>query len=347
MVLADLGADVVRIDRPGDEAGPAPLDAVFRRGQRALRADLKDDADCQAVRELVARADVVLEGFRPGVVERLGLGPADFAESNPGLVYGRMTGWGQDGPLAQEPGHDIDYIALAGLLGSIGDPGLPPRPPLNVVGDFAGGGMLLVIGVLAALLERAGSGRGQVVDAAMVDGVGTLMAPVLSLWSRGDWVDERGSNFMDGGAPFYRTYETSDGRYVAVGAVEAPFFVALLKGLGIDDVDPATQWDRERWPEVSERIASVLRARPRDEWVDELADVPACVTPVLTVGEVTSHPHSVARKAHVVIDGMLQPAPAPRFGRSTTRPVGPWARPGQHTAEILAELAHARETQAD
>jgi alpha-methylacyl-CoA racemase len=339
MVLADLGADVVRIDRRGDEVGPPPLDAVFRRGQRSLFADLKDPADRAAVRALVDRSDVLLEGFRPGVAERLGLGPDDVAGSNPGLVYGRVTGWGQEGPLAQEPGHDIDYIALAGLLGSIGRPGEPPPPPLNVAGDFGGGGLLLVVGVLSALLERVTSGRGQVVDAAMVDGVGLLMAPVLSLWSRGDWIDQRGANFMDGGAPFYRSYETSDGGHVAVGAVEAPFYRALLEGLGLDDVDPAAQWDRERWPEVAERMAAAFRARPRDAWAEALAGAPTCVAPVLTVAEVAAHPHHAARRAHVVVDGLLQPAPAPRFGRSDTRAVGPWARPGQHTDEILAELA--------
>jgi alpha-methylacyl-CoA racemase len=339
MVLADLGAAVVRVDRADDSMGDPPLDAVFRRGQRSIVADLKDDDDRTLVRALVQRADVLLEGFRPGVAERLGFGPEAFADSNPGLVYGRMTGWGQDGPLAQEPGHDINYIAIAGLLGSIGDAGHPPRPPLNVVGDFAGGGLLLVIGVLSALVERQRSGRGQVVDAAMVDGVGTLMAPVLSLWSRGDWVDARDANFMDGAAPFYRTYETSDGRYVAVGAVEPEFYVALLRGLGIDDLDPATQWDRSRWLEMSDRMASVFRARTRDEWAQAFAGAGACVSPVLTVSEVAAHPHSVARGAHAVVDGLLQPVPAPRFSRNATRPIGPWARPGQHTEELRAEVA--------
>ena len=271
----------------------------------------------QLVRRLSASADVFIEGFRPGVAERFGLGPDDLATVNPGLVYGRMTGWGQDGPLAQRSGHDLTYLSVAGVLGHVGRAGQAPTPPLNLVADFGGGAMLLVTGVLAALVERNRSGRGQTVDAAMVDGAALLMAPLYGAWASGFWSAERGSNLLDSGAPFYDCYECADGGYVAVGAIEAPFYAALLDGLGLaDDPTLPDQHDQQRWPELRSRIGAVIATRDRDEWAEHFSDTDACVAPVLTMGEAPQHPHAVARSAFVEIGGVSHPAPAPRFGRT-------------------------------
>lgn len=335
MMLADLGADVVRVDRPGGKSTmgmTTPLD----RGRRSVAVNLRDLRGKDVVLRLVDSADVLLEPFRPGVAERLGIGPDVVLARNPALIYGRMTGWGQQGPLTQEAGHDINYIALAGALGAIGRRGEAPVPPLNIVGDFGGGGMLLAYGVLAALVERASSGEGQVVDAAMVDGTALLMGMIYGMRSAGAWSDERGSNVLDGGAPFYDTYRTSDGGFVAVGAIEPQFFAALVTGLGIDAAQLPRQHDRKRWPEMRSRFADAFAQRTRDEWVAALAGTDACVTPVLSMSEAVKHPHNAARGTFVDVAGEPQPAPAPRFSRTPAKSPEPAPEVGAHTDEVLA-----------
>lgn len=335
MMLADLGADVVRVDRPGGKSTmgmTTPLD----RGRRSVAVNLRDLRGKDVVLRLVDSADVLLEPFRPGVAERLGIGPDVVLARNPALIYGRMTGWGQQGPLTQEAGHDINYIALAGALGAIGRRGEAPVPPLNIVGDFGGGGMLLAYGVLAALVERASSGEGQVVDAAMVDGTALLMGMIYGMRSAGAWSDERGSNVLDGGAPFYDTYRTSDGGFVAVGAIEPQFFAALVTGLGIDAAQLPRQHDRKRWPEMRSRFADAFVQRTRDEWVAALAGTDACVTPVLSMSEAVKHPHNAARGTFVDVAGEPQPAPAPRFSRTPAKSPDPAPEVGAHTDEVLA-----------
>ncbi|OLF16025.1 CaiB/BaiF CoA transferase family protein [Actinophytocola xanthii] len=343
-VLADLGADVVRVDRPrpGADVLTFPHDPLSR-ARRWIGVDTKQPAGREVVLRLVDRADVLLEGFRPGVTERLGLGPEDCLARNPGLVYGRVTGWGQDGPLAQAAGHDINYIGLAGALEPIGREGERPVPPLNLLGDFGGGGMLLALGVLAALVERASSGRGQVVDASMVDGAALLTAGMHGLRNIGLWSRGRGRNMLDGGAPFYDTYETADGRYVAVGAIEERFWQALVKVLELDPEELAGRLDPEQWGAVRERLAAVLRTRTRDEWAALAEGTDACLTPVLTPEEAAEHPHNVARGTFVTLDGHRQPAPAPRFSRTPPAdPVAPHA-PRADTPDVLAELGYQPE----
>lgn len=319
MVLADLGAEVVRIDRPGglqlgDPSAPDPT----LRGRRRIEADLKSSDGRETVLRLVDHADVLLEGYRPGVTERLGVGPADCHARNPRLVYGRMTGWGQDGPLAQRAGHDINYISLTGVLHAVGRAGERPVPPLNYVGDFGGGSMLLLVGVLGALWEAQRSGQGQVVDAAMVDGASLLSQMFWGFLGQKMWVDEREANTLDGAAPFYDTYTCSDGRHIAVGAIEPQFYAALLAGLGLAADDLPEQFDRGRWPQTKARFASVVATRTRDEWAAVFEGTDACVTPVLAFGEVAAHPHLAARQTIVEVGGMAQAAPAPRFSRTTT-----------------------------
>jgi alpha-methylacyl-CoA racemase len=317
-MLADLGADVLRIDRPGEGRPPGadppdPPDPLTR-GRRHRTLDLKDPAAAAAVLDLVADADVLVEGFRPGVMERLGLGPGPCLARNPRLVYGRMTGWGQSGPLAGRAGHDINYLALSGALEPLGPPDGPPLPPLNYVADFGGGGMLLAVGVLAALLDRDRSG-GRVVDAAMTEGAALITGILHGLEAKGLWERERGRNLFDGSAPFYGTYTCSDGRFVAVGAVEPQFYAQLLHGLGLaDTVDRAGQYDRDDWPRVRELIARVFATRPRDAWEELFAGTDACVTPVLTPWEAHRHPHNAARGTFIEVQGRMQPGPAPRFG---------------------------------
>lgn len=343
MVLADLGADVVRIDRPTPPRSAPPAgvevltDGILGRGRRSVTLDLKHPDGRAAALDLVADADVLVEGFRPGVMERLGLGPEECHARAPGLVYGRLTGWGQDGPLAQQAGHDINYIALAGALAPLGRRDERPAPPLNLLGDFAGGGLLLAFGITAAVVERGRSGQGQVVDAAMVDGASYLMTMMYELLGRGRWDERREANANDGGSPFYDTYETADGRYVAVGAMEPHFWARLLDSLGLGDVDPSAQWDPAAWPELTERLAAVFRTRTRDEWVRLLADTDACVTPILTMSEAPEHPHHVARGDFVTVDDTTVPAPAPRFSRTPATAGRPAARSGEHTEEVLAE----------
>ena len=315
MLLADLGADVVRVDRaegaPAVSGPPGPLD----RGRRSIAVDLKSAAGVAAVQRLAESADVFVEGFRPGVAERLGIGPDALLSLNPRLVYARMTGWGQEGPLSAQPGHDINYIALAGALEPLGRAGERPHAPLNLLGDFAGGGAFMALGILAALVERQSSGRGQVVDAAMVDGASTLMAFVHGMHAAGRWEGERGTNLLDGAAPFYDTYETSDGGYMAVGAIEPQFHSALLRGLGLPE-ESGNHLDPVGWAEQGDRFRRAFLTRTRAEWTEIFADLGACVTPVLSPWEAHGHPHHRARGSFIEVDGIVQPAPAPRFDRS-------------------------------
>jgi alpha-methylacyl-CoA racemase len=341
-VLADLGADVVRVDRvkPGFDVPTFPRDPLSR-SRRWIGVDTKSPEGRDVVLRLVDDADVLVEGYRPGVTERLGLGPDDCLSRNPRLVYGRITGWGQDGPLAQSAGHDINYIGLSGALEPIGRAGERPVPPLNLLGDFGGGGMLLAMGVLAALVERSVSGRGQVVDASMVEGSALLTAGMHGLRNNGLWQRGRGRNMLDGGAPFYDTYETSDGKYVAVGAIEERFWTALVKVLEVDPESVAGRLDPERWPEVRAVLAEVIRGRTRDEWAARAEGTDACLTPVLDPSEAAEHPHNVARGSFVTLEGDIQPAPAPRFSRSVPDvPIAPVA-PRSSTGEVLAELGYS------
>jgi alpha-methylacyl-CoA racemase len=339
MILSDLGADVLRVDR-ADSCGP---DAVARadplsRGRRSIGIDLKNAEGIGLLLRLAESADVLVEGFRPGVAERLGFGPRECAARNPRLVFARMTGWGQDGPLAATAGHDIDYIAVSGALHPIGRAGERPVPPLNLVGDFGGGGMLLALGVLAALVERERSGLGQVVDAAMVDGSALLTSFLYGLRAAGAWQDSRGVNLLDGGAPFYDTYETADGGYVAVGALEPKFYAELLAGLGLADADLPGQHDRAGWPVLRERFAAAFAQRTRDEWARAFGGTDGCVAPVLSMAEAPGHPYNTARGVFTDVGGLVQPAPAPRFGRSAAGSPTPPPRPGADTDDVLAGI---------
>lgn len=328
MVLADLGADVLRVERagaPGD--GLTPPDGPLDRGKHSVKLNLKDPGDRVTLFALVEQADVFIEGFRPGVAERLGIGPADLEQCNPRLIYGRMTGWGQQGPLANTAGHDINYIALTGALDLIGRAGERPVPPGNIIGDFAGGGMLLALGVLAALYERGRSGKGQVIDAAMVDGAALYTAFVHGMHAVGLWNEPRGENALDGGAPFYDTYECADGRYIAVGCVELPFYLQLLAALGIDDPELPFQLDPTGWAQLKDVIGARFKERTRDEWAELFANSDACVTPVLSPWEAHEHEHNQAREAFIEVNGLRQPAPAPRFSRT------PAAHPEPHSGD--------------
>jgi len=341
MLLADLGAEVVRVDRAAD-VGVQAVDAVLRRGRRSVAVDLKHPAGAEVVLRLVERADALIEGFRPGVAERLGVGPDACMARNPRLVYGRFTGWGQDGPLAGAAGHDIDYIAVAGVLGAMGPAGGRPVPPLNLAGDFGGGGALGALGVVAALLDVARGGRGQVVDAAMVDGAALLTTLFHGLLAGGMWAGERGANLLDGGAPFYDVYETADGRHVAVGPLEHQFWGLLLDKLGLDAAGLPDRMDRAAWPALRERLAAVFRTRTRDEWSDLLEGTDACVAPVLSLAEAPAHPHNRERGAFVEVGGVTQPAPAPRFSRTPPPAPAPPPRPGEHTDAVLADWGFTR-----
>jgi alpha-methylacyl-CoA racemase len=316
MLLGDMGADVVRIDRPGTPLPPA-ADVVGRSRSAAVQLDLKSDRGRTQALQLAGRADAIIEGFRPGVMERLGLGPDAMLAANPRLVYGRMTGWGQTGPLAHAAGHDINYVSLPGALAAMGVPGQPPAPPLNLVGDYGGGAMYLVAGLLAGILEARESGLGQVVDAAMVDGVASLMAQFSALTALGRWSERRQDNLLDGGAPFYGTYACSDGRYVSIGPIEPQFYALLREKLRLAD-DPLfdRQDDKAAWPRMRARLAQVLATRTRDEWAALFDGTDGCVAPVLTLAEAPAHPHLAARETFVARDGVVQPAPAPRFSRT-------------------------------
>jgi alpha-methylacyl-CoA racemase len=334
MLLADLGAEVLRVDRPAAARPGWPT--VLARGRRSVAVDLKHPDGAGVVLDLVASADALVEGFRPGVAERLGIGPDACLARNPRLVYGRVTGWGQEGPWRLAAGHDIDYVALAGALHPIGQAGGPPVPPLNLLGDFGGGGMLLAFGVVAALLEAGRSGTGQVVDAAMVDGAALLTTQFHELLAAGLWHEERGANLLDGGAPFYGVYETADGRHLAVGALEPRFYAELLRRLGLDAGDLPAQLDREGWPLLRERLAALFRTRTREEWCELLAGTDACVAPVLELAEAPVHPHNRARGTFVEVGGVVQPSPAPRFSRTPCDPPSPATRPGEHSDQALA-----------
>jgi alpha-methylacyl-CoA racemase len=352
MMLADMGAEVLRIDRTesaellrfdradrAEDGGgsDAPSLDFLSRGRRSVGLDLKSRGGVELLLKLVEVADVIIEGFRPGVMERLGAGPEVCLARNPRVIFGRMTGWGQEGPLAQAAGHDINYIALAGALEPIGRRGEKPVPPLNLVGDFGGGGMFLAYGIACALIERASSGKGQVVDAAMVDGAAALMTFFHAAQQSGWWKPERGANLLDGGAHFYDTYETSDGKYISIGAIESKFYAELIAKLGLAPEDPGTQMDRSRWGEQKERFTELIKTRTREEWCEILEGTDACFAPVLSIEEASEHPHLRARGTFVEVAGALQPGPAPRFSRTPGRISGPPPHAGQHTDEALAD----------
>lgn len=343
MMLADMGADVIRIERKPDPNAPNPYPMlgtkydVMARGRRSLALDLKHPRARLLLLDLVAKADALVEGFRPGVMERLGLGPDVCMDRNPQLVYGRVTGWGQTGPLAQAAGHDLNYVALSGMLAAMGRADSPPAPPLNLVGDFGGGGMMLAFGVVCAVLEARTSGKGQVVDAAMTDGAAALGAMMYGLRAFGSWTDEREANLLDGGAPFYDSYACADGKCIAIGAIEPQFYAQLLQLTGANDPDFTKQWAQGRWPELKQKFAALFATRTRDAWCALLEGTDACFAPVLGMGEAPLHPHNAARKTFIDVDGVTQPAPAPRFSRTAAEVRRPPPAPGQHGDEILAD----------
>jgi alpha-methylacyl-CoA racemase len=338
MLLADAGADVLRVDRATGTA-PARPDKPYwdllSRSRWSVAIDLKRAEGVELVLDLVAQADGLVEGWRPGVAERLGIGPEQCMARNPKLVYGRMTGWGQDGPLADIAGHDINYIALAGALWPIGRGGERPVPPLNLVGDFGGGGMMLAFGMCAAFVESQRSGRGQIVDAAMVDGAASLMTMTHAFRRLGLWTEGRGVNVLDSGAPFYDVYDTADGKWFAIGAIEARFYAELLEVLGLDPKDLPDQNDRDQWPAMKQRFAEVFRTRTRDEWAAAFGGTDACGAPVLSPWEAHEHPHNVHRATFVEVDGVVQPGPAPRFSRTPAAVRRPPPVPGQDADEAL------------
>ena len=345
MLLADLGADVVRVDRtvPGALSSRGGAADVLGRGRRSIAIDLKHPEGVETVLALVQRSEVLIEGFRPGVMEKLGLGPEPCLERNARLVYGRMTGWGQEGPLAQAAGHDINYIALSGALDAIGRRDSGPVPPLNLLGDFGGGSLYLLLGVLAALLEANRSGQGQVVDAAIVDGAASLMASTYAFHSTGMWQSERQSNMLDGGAPFYDSYECADGKWVTIGSIEPQFYRLLAEKLDAD-LGPdglMERMDKKDWPQRKEDIAALIRTRTRQEWCEIMEGSDVCFAPVLSLEEAPEHPHNRARENFIERDGVVQPAPAPRFDRSTCLAGGPAPAPGADSQAILAELGYS------
>jgi alpha-methylacyl-CoA racemase len=339
MLLSDMGADVVTIDRPGKKLGDRAN--ITGRGRTVVLADLKDAATREEVLQLLSRADVLVEGFRPGVMERLGLGPDVVAARNPRLVYGRMTGWGQHGPLAQAAGHDLNYISITGALHAIGPAGGAPVPPLNLVGDYGGGSLYLIVGILAALHESRRSGKGQVVDAAMTDGVISLMTNFIGGALRGAFVEKRGSNMLDGGAPYYGVYETSDGQHVSIGPIEPQFFAETCERIGLPEALRGVQNDRSRWPEMRAEFERLFRAKTRAQWVALLEGTDVCFAPVLPLSEAAVHPHNVARQAFVPVDGVNHPAPAPRFSRTPSAIQGPAPSQSVAAATVLSRWPDA------
>ena len=340
MLLADLGAEVIRVDR----LAPADLGIdsgrrfnLLERSRRSLAVDLKSAEGVEVVLQLVEQADALIEGFRPGVTERLGLGPDVCLARNPRLVYGRMTGWGQDGPMALAAGHDINYIALTGVLDAIGTSGGQPVPPLNLVGDFGGGALYLAFGVLAGLLEARTSGQGQVIDAAMVDGAASLLTAIYGMYGSGSWSLERGTNILDTGAHFYGTYECADGKWISIGSIEAKFHAELLEKLGLEESDIPDRMDKTRWVEHKKRLTELFLSKTRDEWSAVMEGSDVCFAPVLSMAEAPSHPHNVARGSFVEVDGVVQPGPAPRFSRTPGQIQSPPPDPGQHSDAILAD----------
>ncbi|MBS7789806.1 CoA transferase [Roseococcus sp. SDR] len=336
MLLADLGATVIRIERAEGPAGSRQ--DVSLRNRRSLALDLKKPEAIEAVLRMAETSDALIEGFRPGVMERLGLGPEALRARNPRLVYGRMTGWGQEGPLAKAAGHDINYIALTGALHAMGRAGEPPAPPLNLVGDYGGGGMLLAFGLLAALLEREKSGQGQVVDAAMVDGAALLMAPIFGMKARGRWGSERAANLLDGAASFYDSYACACGGFVAVGPIEPQFFDEMVARMGLDPKLFEGRMEPAKWPAHKALLAAAFRTKTRDEWAAIFGESDACVAPILSMAEAPHHPHNAARQSFVERDGALQPAPAPRFSRTPGGFTAPPPLRGEHSREVLAEF---------
>ena len=338
MVLSDLGAEVIRVDRVSavpDEFPATPGVDLLNRGRKSVAFDLKNQDGIKALLRLVEEADALIEGFRPGVAERLGIGPEECLGRNPRLVYGRMTGWGQTGPYSNMAGHDINYIALSGVLGTIGREGEPPVPPVNLVGDFGGGGMLLALGICAAFVEVQTSGKGQVVDAAMTDGSALLATMIHTFLSMGVWGD-RGTNMLDTGAPFYDVYECADGEYISLGSIEPQFYAELLRITGLDQEELPKQMDRSQWPKMKLKIAETIRSKTRDQWVELMEGTDVCFAPVLSPAEACAHPHNVERETFVEVAGIKQPAPAPRFSRTPGVIDGPPPHPGEHTEEVLS-----------
>jgi alpha-methylacyl-CoA racemase len=338
MMLSDMGADVIRIERKGQTAFTEPKYDVMMRNRRSMAIDLRKPEGVETVLEMVEKVDALQEGFRPGVMEKLGLGPDACLERNPRLIYGRMTGWGQEGPMARLAGHDINYISLSGALHAFGRKGEKPVAPLNMVGDFGGGGMLLAFGMVCALFEAQKSGKGQVIDAAMTDGSAALMAMIYGLRASGFWADERGVNLLDGGAHFYDTYETADGKYISVGSLEPQFYELLLKHTQIDDKEFKNQMDVTKWPAFKEKLGAVFKTKTRDEWTKIMGDTDICFAPVLSLDEAPRHPQNELRKTFVELEGVTQPAPAPRFSRTPPEIRKPPPQPGSDTEDVLVEL---------
>lgn len=347
MMLADMGATVIRVDRAANVPAAAPSEPsldILARGRQSVAVDLKHPDGVETVLRLIEGADALIEGFRPGVMERLGLGPDVCLARNPALVYGRMTGWGQEGPYALMAGHDINYIALGGALAHIGRAGEAPVPPLNLVGDFGGGGMLLAFGIACGLVEAKLSGKGQVVDAAMVDGSAILMSMFAGMFKSGAFSEERGVNMLDTGAPFYDVYETADGEYVSLGSIEPQFYAELLRlsGLG-EQPDLPSQLDKSSWPAMKQRVAAIMKSKTRAEWCEIMEGSDVCFAPVLTMAEAAKHPHNVQRQTFVEVAGITQPAPAPRFSRTPPAIAGPPAWAGEHTDAVLATFGFSAE----
>ena len=335
MMLSDLGAEVIRVDRLSHK-GIGHRANVLNRGRKSIALDLKNPRGVETTLRLIEQADVVLEGFRPGVMERLGLGPEKCLSVNPRLIFGRMTGWGQTGPLSQAAGHDINYISIAGALGAMGYADRPPAPPLNLVGDFGGGAMYLLTGILAALVERATSAQGQIIDAAMSDGTASLLSPFFGLMAMNMWTTDRFSNRLDGGAFYYGSYECSDGRYISIGSLEPQFYALLLEKAEITDSEFQEQLDEAAWPMKREKLTQLFKTKTRQQWCDIMEGTDVCFAPVLDLKEAPNHPHNIDRKTFVELDGVVQPAPAPRFSRTQGEIQGPAAMAGEHTREVLS-----------
>ena len=342
MVLADLGVEIIRVDRASAIGTGSKQDAA-NRGKKSIAVDLKSEEGVEVVLKLVETADAIFEGFRPGVMERLGLGPDVCSERNERIVFGRMTGWGQEGPLANAAGHDINYISLTGALAAIGRPGSPPVPPLNLIGDFGGGGMLLALGLLAALLESKKSKKGQVVDAAMTDGSALLMTMLYSMYSSGMWKTSMGSNLLDGGSHFYDTYECKDGKFISLGSIEPQFYALLCQIAELDESIFGKQMSRDSWPEQKEAIKKIILDKTRDEWCELMEGTDVCFAPVLDMSEAPKHPHNVERKTFIDLEGVTQPAPAPRFSRTEPEVVSSPSVVGEHTDEVLTSIGFSDE----